>query len=593
MSASLLPLLVAVALVSSNLACNLCQPTPSPPGPCTGDSSCPAGDACLAGSCQSLTQVLQNLTAVLTPPTGDLAPQQYQPIDGTQSSLTLTLAAPQLWDFNLPIPPSCTPEEALPFTLRFTGKPIVPLLDWTFTFTTDVNGNVLGALPSGGTFDEWIAPATPCVAPIALTDNSLPGLAPLPSFADATATLTVVGAISATEAAETFGGASVTIKNVPLSSSPSMPLSGTVTTIGGLPGTLGFVLPVLQTEVTGSCAPLPVDTNCDGGSCLAADNCAQIILEVGPSAAQPLLPTIDLPITARYATAPSSDGGAPAGPILSLMGEDGLGVQLPISPAQLVSISGTVVQPGGQPLQFAEITLDCSQPDGGDLCAQGYSYRLTTLSGENGLGVGQFSIPAPPNGTYTITATPPPGLGLAPVSETVTVPQNASDAGVTAPTLQVPAGYQLSGTILDPTSTTVVTVGQVEATSLETGVLVGATQIQSQSGTFLLTLPPGQYMIVVHPDDSTGLPDRSEPVSLVGDLDLAISLYPGARLGGGVFAQPLDGGPFPVAQTTLQFYFITETQAFGTVALPIASGITDAQGHFSVAVPSSTATAAP
>jgi hypothetical protein len=81
-------------------------------------------------------------------------------------------------------------------------------------------------------------------------------------------------------------------------------------------------------------------------------------------------------------------------------------------------------------------------------------------------------------------------------------------------------------------------------------------------------------------------------VSLFGDVDLkAFALFPGARLGGGVFAQPTDGGSFPVAQASLQLYFTTDTEEFGTVALPIASGITDQEGHFSVAVPSSTAPA--
>jgi hypothetical protein len=571
-------------------ACNFCKPTPTPPGPCTSDSSCQPGYACLVGSCQSLTQVLQNLTAVVTPPPGNLAPQQYQPIDGTQSSLTLTLAPPQLLDLTMPIPPTCTAAEALPFTLRFTGHSIVPLLNWTFTFTTDSAGNVHGALPAEGAFNEWIAPATPCVAPISSTDNGGPGPAAVPAFEPPESTLTVVGAVSVAGSQETFGGASVTIKAA-LGSVPGMPLSGTVTTLAGNPGQVGFALPVPLTPVEAlqgsDCAPPPVDTSCDGGSCPAVENCALIILEVGPSATQPLLPTIDLPIAGRYTTPP--DGGLPAGPILSLMGEDGLGVQLPIGPAQLVDVSGTVIQPDGDQLQSAEVSIACAQPDGGDQCVQGYSYRLTTLTGENGAGPGAFELPVPPNGSYTVTATPPPGLGLAPAIAPVTV--DGSDAGLSGLTLQLQGGDQLSGTIVDPTATSVITAGQVQALSLATGALVGTTPIQSD-GTFQLILPPAQYMLIVQPSASTGLPERSEPVSLFGDVDLkAFALFPGARLGGGVFAQPTDGGSFPVAQASLQLYFTTDTEEFGTVALPIASGITDQEGHFSVAVPSSTAPA--
>ncbi len=595
------PLLVLLA------ACNLCRPTPADAGPCTSDADCQPGFACFAGGCQSLSQVLQNLSAVVTPPPGDLAPEQYQAIDGTQSSLTLTLGASQLWDLNIPVPPTCTREQALPITLRFSpaadAPPIIPLLDWTFTFTTDIAGNVHGALPAPGQFVEWIEPATPCVAPIVGPDLSAPGNAPVPVFP--TSTLTVVGALSVAGSSGnyscpagrpcTYGGASVTIKSVQKSVQglvAGQPISGTVTSLGGPPGTIGFALPLaLPTE--SSCPPPPAATDCDGGLCPAEDNCVSFILEVGPSAANPqlLLPTIDLPISGRFAFPPQVDGGVPVGPVLSLMGEDGLGVQLPLGPKQLVNVTGTVLQPNQTQLPSAEVTVTCAAPDGGDICPQGYSYRLITVTGENGSGQGGFALQVPPDADFTVTATPPPGYGLAPVSVPLSVPSDVSDAGITDLVLQIHSGYLLSGTILDPTSTFAISAGQVQATSLSTGALVGTTALQS-GGTFQLTLPPGQYMVLVQPAASTGLPDWSHPVALVGDTDLGPQpLYPSARLGGGIFAEPLDGGTYPVAQASVQLYFITETQAFGKVALPIASGITDQQGHFSVAVPSSSAAA--
>jgi hypothetical protein len=315
-----------------------------------------------------------------------------------------------------------------------------------------------------------------------------------------------------------------------------------------------------------------------------------MVLEIGPSAANSELPlpTIDLPIAGRYTTAPTVDGGVAAGPTLSLMGENQLGVQLPIGPTQLVSISGTVLAPssqGVQPLQSAEVAVTCAQTDGGTYCPQGYSYRLVTVTGVNGSGPGGFELQVPPNASYNVTATPPPGLGLAPVSvPLVSVP----DGGIT---LVVPTGFVLSGTVFDPTGSVAISSGQVQVTSLTTGALVGTTDLQS-NGSFQLILPPGPYVVLVQPAASTGLPNLSQAVSLVGDVELGnLSLYRASRLGGGVFAVPLDGGAYPVAQASLQFYFVIERQAFGTVALPIASGITDQEGHFSVAVPSATAPA--
>ena len=493
-------------------------------------------------------------------------------------------------------------------TLRFTSvSSLIPLLDWTFTFTTDVAGNVHGALPAPGQFNEWIVPATPCVAPIALTDNSTPGLAPPPIFAGAASTIMVVGALSVAGSSGayrcpagqscTFGGASVTV-NATQGPFAGQAISGTITSLGGPAGTIGFALPVPVTQVgSNACAPQPVNVTCDGGVCLPLDNCAQLTLEIGPSAANPELPlpTIDLPIVARFAMPPTPDGGVPAGPIISLMGEDGLGVQLPIAPKQLVTVSGTVTQPGGlpggDPLQSAEVTIACLQADGGSLCSPGYSYRETTLTGVSGTGMGGFELSVPPNGTYTITATPPPGLGLAPVSQLVAV--GGSDAGVGGVNLFVPPDYLLTGTVLDPTSSFPITAGQVQATSLTTGALVGATDLGS-SGGFQLSLPPGQYMLTIRPASSTGLPNFSVAEALVGDVDLGnISLYLPGRLTGGVFAEPLDGGPYPVAQASIDFYFVTENQAFGKVAVPIASGITDQEGRFSVAVPASNSESSP
>ncbi|MHB8419962.1 MAG: hypothetical protein ACYDCL_17950 [Myxococcales bacterium] len=578
-------------------ACQLCKPTPPPPGPCTSDAACATGTACIAGSCQSLSQVLQNLSAVVWPTTPGLAPQEYQSLDGTQASLTLDLTAPQSWSGVFPLPPSCQPQgdpfEALPVTFRFTGHPFIPTLDWTFQFETDSAGRFDFALPANERFDVLIAPAVPCAAPYAgATDLSVSGLAPPPALPGSPPespadVLTVTGAISAPDGAPlsarvTLLGAQGRYAGLPLSA------TATTRTTSSRPG--GFTLPIPLAQVLappgtdgGSCAPPPIDPGCDGGACAPLQSCALFTLEVGPSPEEPSLPTVDIPVVTRIDPPPPDDGGVAGGPTASLWGVDGDGVRLPVGPNQLVSVSGAVVlESGGQPLASAEVTLACQGPDGGDACEAGFRFSATVLASGSEQDPGSFILSAPPHRSYLLTATPPPGLGLAPV----TVPVAVGDGGVSGLSLPVPAGFQLTGTVFDPTGANPVG-GEVQALELATGLLIGNGPVQSD-GTFRLVLPPADYLLVLHPDPTTGLPDRSEPLTLQGDRDLGpITLFSGGRLQGGVFGEPLDGGPFPVAGASLTFYFVSLTPAFGTVALPIASGVTDAQGHFSVAAPSS------
>jgi len=573
-------------------SCQLCKPTPPPPGPCTGDSSCPAGQACVAGSCQSLSQLLQNLSAVVQPTTPGLAPEEYQGLDGTQLSLTLDLAAPQTWQGVFPLPASCQPAgnplEALPVTFEFTGHPFIPLLDWTFEFKTDPAGRFDFALPANEAFDDLISTAVPCAAPYAGTDVTVSGAALLPplpgsppgSPADV---LTVTGAITSPAgiplaATVTVQGAQGVYRGKPLSASYATSLASLQ------PG--GFALPVPLAYVLappggdgGSCAPPPVDERCDGGACPPSNGCALFTLEVGPAADDPSLPTFDIPVLARID--PPPDGGpVPGGPTVSLWGVDGEGLRLPLGPAQLVPVKGVVLQQGGTPLASAEVAVACQGADGGNACAGGYSFRETTLASGSEQDTGAFALSVPPGGSYVVTATPPPGLGLAPV----TAPVSVADAGVFSLSLTLPRGFQVGGTVLDPTGENPIAGGEVEAITLASGALAGSVQVQSD-GTFALVLPPGRYLLEIAPPDSTGLPGRTELVDLEGDVSLGdIALFPAGRLQGGVFAE-LDGGAFPVSGANLTFYFVTLTQDFGTVALPVASGVTDAQGHFSVAAP--------
>ena len=576
----LLPLLLLLP------ACALCQPTPPPPGPCTGDATCPRGEACIVGSCQSLTQILKNLSAVVWPSTPGLAPQEYyQSVDGTQPSITLDLAAPQLWSGTFPLPPSCEPPgnplEALPVSFQFAGHPLIPLLDWNFEFTTDVAGRFDFVLPADERFDVTIAPAVACAAPYTGgTDLSLSGPAsvpPLPGSPPGTPAdvLTVSGAITGPDG--TPLAATVAIDGAQ-GRWTGLPLSATATTSPALAG--GFVLPVQLAPVLappdgdgGACAPPPLES-CDGGVCPPVTSCARFTLEVGPSPESPALPTFDIPVVARIEPAP--DGGpVPGGPTVSLWGVDGQGLRLPIGPADLVPVAGVVLQPNQQPLPQAQLSIACRGPDGGTGCPGGYAFSATAISQD-----GTFSLLAPPGPGYVVTATPPPGLGLAPVSAPVAV----GDGGVSDLTLPVPSGFSLTGTVLDPTGENPVGAGEVDAVSLADGALVGSTSIQPD-GTFGLTLPPGDYLVVLQPADATGLPGRSEPVRVQGDVSLGhLLLIAGRRLPGGVFAEALDGGvPAPVPGANVTFYSVQSSPTFGTVALPVASGVTDAQGHFSVA----------
>lgn len=580
-------------LLSAFLVLASCCKSAPPPPACSHDSNCPVGQACFAGSCRSLSQVLQNLSVVVEPHGSGQAPQEYRSVDATQPTVNLDLNAPQILQGAFVLPPTCLPNQALPIQLRFTGHPFIPLLDWTFEFETDAAGSLQAALPSGETFDEWIVPILPCAAPLAGKFLSLPGTVDVGTilrFPAASDVLTVAGIVSAPGAGQPLVGASVVIR---ASQGPiaGTALSTSTLTVAGSP--IGFVLPVPLAQVEdqsgqdgGSCVLPPLGGDCDGGPCPPLEPCVVFTLEIGPSAEQPLLPTIEVPVAARLTPAArGGDGGF--GPTLRLLGDDGLGLRLPIGPGG-VAVAGIAQRPGGQPLPDARVEVSGSviaPPGSPPGCAQGCAVHVATTTVLDG----SFSLTVPPGGSYQIALIPPPGVGLAPV----TFPLAPVGAAVLNLDLVAAAGAILEGSVVDPTGATAIEVGEVQALSLSTGQLVAATALSSPGapGTFSLVVPPGNYLLVIHPDDSTGLPDRSLPIMVAGSSDLGtIALFQGARLQGSVFAEPNDGGvTLPVGFALLRLFFVAENSSFGTVALPIAAGVTDPQGHFSVAVPSAAA----
>ena len=407
-------LLAALALALAGC----CQSPPPPPG-CSHDTSCPLGEACFAGSCQSLTKVLQDLSVLIVPSGADLAPQQYPSVDATQPTVNLVLSAPQILEGSFTLPPSCLPDQALPIKLRFTGKPFIPLIDWTFEFETDFEGKLHAVLPAGESFDEWVVPSLPCAAPIAGSFLSLPGAVDvgvvLP-FLSGSSVLTVLGNISLPGSTAPLAGASVTVKSAQGVSAGTILSASTITATGS---PVGFVLPVPLGQLTaqpgadgGGCAPPPIADGCDGGPCPPLAPCVVLTLEVGPSAEQPLLPTIDVPITARVTAAPAAlDGGTPLGPTLSLFGSDGLGLRLPLAPVG-VAVAGTARAPDGTPLAAAQVKATgslVSPPGSSPGCAQGCAFQLSTAT----LSDGSFSLALPPGDGYVLELVPQPGLGLA------------------------------------------------------------------------------------------------------------------------------------------------------------------------------------
>ncbi len=581
-----------LALAAALGGCAPCKPQPPPPT-CKSDADCPPGDACLAGSCNPLTEVLANLAAVVQPPSRialpggaaePLAPQEFRGVDATQPTAPpLTLAAPQILSGTLPVPTTCTPGEALPITLRFSGHPFIPLLDWTFEFQTDAAGQVHGALPANEQFDVWVATAAPCAAPIFGTDDTVPNAVDVGQrwpFLEAPDVLTVVGAVSAPGASQPLAGAAITVKGAQGS------FAGTTlsATVASQAGPTGFVLPVPLAQVLaqpgidgGSCAPPPASQGCTGEDCPPLPPCALLSLEVGPSDALPELPTVDVPIVGRLSLPP--DGGGAAGPVLSLLGADGLGVRLPIGPGQSTLLSGRVLQPNGEPSEFCQVSVDGTVATNDGACAGGCRYRLSTST----LSDGGYALEVPAGGSYTLTATPPPGLGLAPVS--LPVPSPSADGGVEGFDVVLRPGFQLTGQVFDSQGIQPVGGDTVEVLDLASGS-AAALVTAGGDGRFGVTVPPGAYLVDVHPPDATGFPDRSEPVQVSSDTALTLTLFPGARLQGAVIAEP-GGVPVPLAGVRL--YYVEATQGFGTLALPIASGVTDAQGQFSVAVPASSA----
>jgi hypothetical protein len=374
---------------------------------------------------------------------------------------------------------------------------------------------------------------------------------------------------------------------------------------GGYCSPVGFVLPIPLDQVVfdgGGCVPStqPAPCGLDGGCSFSP--CASFILEVGPSAATDAsgtLPTVDFLVRRQITPVdPGSNFGLEAGPTVSLMGDDQLGIRLPIGPG-IGSVTGGAKDDLFNPLGGALVELR-SMADGGLTGCAGQppmvaidstgaalcSYRARTITlGLNGF----FSLQAPPGG-YTLTVTPPPSQpSLAPSApKPIFVPAGGGSPPETNVVVRV--ATVVRGHIIDPRSGLSLGAGQVQVFPVNSAQLIGMTPIDG-NGNFALPLPPtntSPYLVSFLPPAGLGLALSSQIISVPSQAPpVDVHTQPvsiGVPLSGSVFAQTLDGSRRPVGGAAVSFYLLLTTMQ-GQVAVPVASSVTDSLGRYAVLVP--------
>jgi hypothetical protein len=612
-SAPFLALASVVALGSA------CPPATTSPA-CSSQKSCPTGQACVDGSCLSLSQLSRSFAALVIPSDADLVPQEYLGIDPSRGAADFTLDLPASLDATLPIPATCSPGEALPLQVLVTRHPILPVSPATFSSKSSLAGIFSCALPPNERIDLALTTALPCAGSGVQRDQILLGGPIDPStltFLPPDQSLTIIGTLSAVGVAGgavgALAGASVTAlaaagPRVGKAISPTVLTQPSAAECGPSSGpcsTVGFVLPVQLADVMfdgGGCVPSTDPASCrlDGGCPFSP--CATLVLEVGPSAADGgrTLATMDFVVRHQITPVdPSGNAGLSAGPTLSLMGDDGLGIHLPIGPGStfvhgivvgnndmgvigaLTELRSTNSLEGcvGQPLVATD-------PTGATLC----SYTARALTDQSGSG--QFTMEAPP-GTYTLTVFPPASQpDLAPRSTAgfppIIVPADGGPASQ-QPFVTLPPATAVSGRAVDPTGRPL-SAGVVRVLPLNSEQLIGTTSIDSH-GNFSLPVAPttdSPDVILLDPPLGLGLAVSSQIVSVPKKKPLYLGDQPvsvGVPLSGAVFAQTLDGSRRPVASASVRFYLLYANGAQLAVAIPVATGVTDAVGRYSVVVP--------
>jgi hypothetical protein len=596
-----------------------------PPGePCNTGSQCPINSYCLLSRCVASATLSQNLSILVTPADPSLAPQQFLPrqystVDGFS---TLLLATSQAIRGVVGLPANCPARAGYPIEFDFTAPSWIPGVPNSFQFFSDASGNVQASLPAGS-YAERISTAAACAAPILgndLVSAGPPGFFP-PVFpapfvdgsdpqSEGAASLDITGTVNITSADAGLYNPTVRI----LAPAGAGPLAGTAisgdqpllqdaglwfgdTFVAGGPAALPVQpLPgggIIQTLVPTSDIPIKIqNTVCDGlvdGGLGDGGRtvCDQFVVELGPSSTQLELPTIDVQVDA-----PEIDAGETERRVNAI-------VQIPFNPAATHPLSILAQGPGSTPqvsVPLASIPLTistvdggitaCLNPDAGVTC----SVNNTTTTDANGAAT--FHVVP---GRYAVTLRPPPPFGQ--TTTMVDIASNGRIAGSTVGAALDPDGGQvliLPAVAPVPVQGTghelsaggpLLPAGEVRLLTLP-GMVPAAQQSLSE-GAFAMSAPPGRYVLVIEPDASTRFPsyytDLTVQASTSSPNPSYFVLAPGILAG--VVEQAGDGGlPLPVP-AYLQFFYVATDGDGDSIAIPVATAVTDSQGRWSAPGP--------
>jgi acetyltransferase-like isoleucine patch superfamily enzyme/protocatechuate 3,4-dioxygenase beta subunit len=235
---------------------------------------------------------------------------------------------------------------------------------------------------------------------------------------------------------------------------------------------------------------------------------------------------------------------------ITVLGNTQLDVPLPV-----VRVQGFTRDGGGAAVPGVSIY---GQNYGSDLQSYRNAYPYTTSDDTGAFSYLDFT------GNSNMTVSPPPGAGLAALTETLTLTGDLTHDFVLG------AGSQLSGKVVDATGTAVpdVTVALYQAA---THSFLGSAQ-SGPDGAYSLSIADGDYFAVLTPPASANLGVLIVSLTVAGDTSGDFTLTTGVALSGRVTG--LGGQPVPDAY--VQLYH-------GSYGFNLGYALTDANGEYRLA----------
>jgi hypothetical protein len=230
----------------------------------------------------------------------------------------------------------------------------------------------------------------------------------------------------------------------------------------------------------------------------------------------------------------------------------------------------------GAAVQVSSLSLSNCAPDAGS-CV----FQQSTVSDQ---GTAAWSINAPP-GIYEVTIIPqyPDSYELFPAT---TERDCTTDVCSSFIDPKAARGFAISGWVVRPNSQPFDGEGQAAIFSLPDMRLLSMTRLAPDGG-FSVDAPVGRATLIITPDEVTGYPSTWMTLDIDSPrIPFQVMLSQPGLLTGTVSLEAVDGGTsLPVSNATVLFYYVASDvndPDGGEVAFPVANGVTDSLGNFSV-----------